>query len=249
VTVLVPCVAPKRLPLIVTGVPAVSEVGEILMMIGAAVFVNVTPMLRKPLTTTTTGPVPAPAGTGTAIAPVLQLVGVAAVPSKVTVLVPCVEPKFVPLIVTDVPTTPEAGDRLVMPGSTVKLIPLLFTPLAYTTTLPAVAPAGTVTTIDVALQLATIVVAVPLNVTAPVPWLAPKFVPVIVTDAPTAPDGGERLVMFGVSNTVNVAPLLGTPLTLTTTGPVVAPDGTGTTICVAFQVCGAAVVPLKATAP
>src|SRR5260221_8194843 len=41
-----------------------------------------------------------------------QLVGVAAVPLNVTVLVPCVAPKFVPVIVTAVPTGPFVGDRL-----------------------------------------------------------------------------------------------------------------------------------------
>ena len=39
------------------------------------------------------------------------------IPLKVTVLVPCVEPKFFPVIVTDVPTTPDAGERLVMEGA------------------------------------------------------------------------------------------------------------------------------------
>jgi hypothetical protein len=46
----------------------------------------------------------------------LQLVGVAAVPLKVIVLVPCVAPKFVPVTVTEVPTAPELGLRLVMSG-------------------------------------------------------------------------------------------------------------------------------------
>jgi hypothetical protein len=47
----------------------------------------------------------------------LQLVmDVAAVPLKVTVLAPCVAPKFVPLIVTDVPTGPEVGLMVVMVG-------------------------------------------------------------------------------------------------------------------------------------
>ena len=44
----------------------------------------------------------------------LQLVGVAAVPLNLTVLVPCVAPKLAPLIVTDVPTTPDVGFRLAM---------------------------------------------------------------------------------------------------------------------------------------
>ena len=67
----------------------------------------------------------APLGTGTAIEVALQLVGVALVPLNVTVLVPWVDPKFVPVIVTDVPTGPEVGDRLVMLGATVKETPLL----------------------------------------------------------------------------------------------------------------------------
>ena len=50
--------------------------------------VNVTPLLAAPATVTTTDPVVAPAGTGTAILVALQLVGVAAVPLKVTVLLP-----------------------------------------------------------------------------------------------------------------------------------------------------------------
>ena len=49
------------------------------------------------------------AGTGTTMLVALQLVGVAAVPLNFTVLVPCVAPKFVPVIVTDVPTGPESA--------------------------------------------------------------------------------------------------------------------------------------------
>ena len=44
----------------------------------------------------------------------LQLVAVAVTPLKVTVLVPCVAPKFVPLMVTAVPTAPVLGVRLVI---------------------------------------------------------------------------------------------------------------------------------------
>ena len=47
----------------------------------------------------------------------LQLVGVAAVPLNLTVLVPCVPPKFAPVMVTEVPDTPEVGFRLVMFGA------------------------------------------------------------------------------------------------------------------------------------
>ena len=59
----------------------------------------------------------APEGTVTPMLVALQLVAVAAVPLKVTVLVPCVAPKFVPLMVTAVPTVPLLGVRLVILGA------------------------------------------------------------------------------------------------------------------------------------
>ena len=55
-------------------------------------------------------------GTGPTTDVSLQLVGVAAVPLNVTVLVPGVPPKLVPVIVTDVPIGPEVGDKLLMLG-------------------------------------------------------------------------------------------------------------------------------------
>jgi hypothetical protein len=59
----------------------------------------------------------APLGTGTTMLVALQLVGVPAIPLNVTVLDPCVEPKLAPVIVTDVPTGPDVGDKLVMTGA------------------------------------------------------------------------------------------------------------------------------------
>src|SRR5436309_3060608 len=178
--------------------PTAPEDGDRLVMLTVDRTVKVTPLLSTPLACTTTLPVVAPAGTGATIDVALQLVGVPVVPLNLTVLAPWVAPKLVPATVTDVPTAPEVGDRLVMlgVGRTVKLIPLLSTPLACTTKLPVVAPVGTGTTIDVALQLVG-VAAVPLNLTVLVPWVEPKLVPVIATDAPTAPEVGDRLVMVG----------------------------------------------------
>ena len=78
-------------------------------MLGAGtVTVKFTPLLATPPTVTATFPVVAPLGTGTVILVALQTVGVPAVPLNVTVLVPCVAPKFVPVIVTAVPTGPDA---------------------------------------------------------------------------------------------------------------------------------------------
>jgi hypothetical protein len=191
--------------LIVTGVPPGPEVGDILVIIGADVLVNVTPLLGTPLTTTTTGPVPAPGGTGTTILPAIQLVGVAGAPSKVIVLVPRVEPKFIPLTVTTVPTTPDDGERVVMSsvGRKVNVTPLLETPPTVTTTDPVDTSGGTGTTICVAFQVSGIAVT-PLKVTMLVPCVEPNPVPVIVTNVPTGPDGGHILVMFSMFGVVLV---------------------------------------------
>lgn len=74
-------------------------------------------MLAKPPTVTTTEPVVAPAGTVVVMVVALQAVAVALVPLKLTELLPCVEPKFVPAILMDAPTAPELGVRLVMVGA------------------------------------------------------------------------------------------------------------------------------------
>ena len=47
----------------------------------------------------------------------LQLVVAAIVPLNLTVLVPLVEPKFVPVIVTEAPTAPEDGDKFEIVGA------------------------------------------------------------------------------------------------------------------------------------
>jgi hypothetical protein len=129
---------------------------------------------------------------------------------------------------------------------TVKLIPLLARPPTVTTMLPVVAPVGTGTTILVADQLVG-VAAAPLNVTVLAPCVAPKFVPVSVTDVPTGPLVGALLVKAGGTTTVNERPLLTPPSTVTTTLPEVDPVGTGTTMLVADQLVGVAAVPLKVT--
>jgi len=65
----------------------------------------------------------------------------------------------------------------------------------------------------------------------------------MVTEVPTGPDVGERLFILGL--TVKVTPLLGTPLTETTTGPVVALAGTGATMLLLPQDVGVAATPLN----
>jgi hypothetical protein len=79
---------------------------------------------------------------------------------------------------------------------TVKLAPLLATPLTVTTTLPVVAPVGTVVAMVVEFQLDA-VAAVPLKVTVLLPCEEPKFAPVMVTCVPAGPEVVERLVIAG----------------------------------------------------
>jgi hypothetical protein len=186
-TVLVPCVAPKFVPVIVTDVATGPLVGDRVVILGATVTVKLTPLLARPPTVTTTLPVVAPAGTGVTMLVFDQLVGVAVVPLNFTVLVPCVAPKFVPVIVTDAATGPVVGDSVVMLGATVKANarPLLAVPPTVTTTLPLV------------LDQLVGNPGMPLNVTVFEPWVAPKFVPVIVIGMPTGPLAGDKLVNVG----------------------------------------------------
>jgi hypothetical protein len=156
-------------------------------MAGGGRTVNAEPALGAPLTVTTTTPAPeASDGTFATMEVSLQLVMEAGVivPGKLTALVPCDEPKLVPVMVTDALTAAVAGESLEIVGVMVNSRPLVVTPTAVIATLPVVAPAGTVTTMDVALQLVT-VEAVPLNDT--VPCIVPKFWPVIVTGEPGSP--------------------------------------------------------------
>jgi hypothetical protein len=201
-TVLVPFVAPKFEPAMVTTVPTAPLVGDRLLITGAVLLtVNVTALLTMPPTVTTTFPLVAPVGTGTAMLVADQLVGVATLPLNVTVLVLFVVPKFEPAMVTVVPTAPLVGDKLVIAGAvlvTVKVPALLATLPTVTTTFPLVAPVGTGTAMLVADQLVG-VAAVPLNVTVLVPFVVPKFEPAIVTGVPMAPVVGDSLVMLGAA--------------------------------------------------
>src|ERR1043166_7748149 len=121
-------------------------------------------------------------------------------------------------------TEPEILPRVI----TVNAEPLLACPFTVTVTWPVLAALGTVTPMDVLVQLVT-AAAAPLKRTTLLPWLAPKFWPLMVTAVPAAPLAGESDVMLGPGMTVKVTPLLVVPPATIVTGPVVAPAGTGTT--------------------
>ena len=77
---------------------------------------------------------------------------VAVLPLKMTV--PALTPKLLPGMVTNVPDGPLAGLMLLMLGaSTVNVAPLLCSPPAVITTLPLLAPFGTMATMLVSDQL------------------------------------------------------------------------------------------------
>jgi hypothetical protein len=97
--------------------------------------------------------------------------------------------KFVPVIVTDVPTGPPLGLKFVIVGEeavavTVKFEAELALPAdVVTDTFPVVAPLGTVAVIWAA-PLTAKVADMPLNETAEAPV---RFAPVTMTEVPTGP--------------------------------------------------------------
>jgi len=110
--------APNPLPFNVIEPSTGEEGGVMLVMIGLNAVNNIVALLASEVVTTT-GPAPAGMvlGTTATIEVLLQLViDDGAIPLKVTVLVPCVAPKSVPVIVTLVPTLPEFGERLITLG-------------------------------------------------------------------------------------------------------------------------------------
>jgi hypothetical protein len=221
-TRLVPCGMPKPEPAIVTAVLTVPEAGVSEEMLGGGITGKLTEFEAPPCVTIT-GPVVAVAGTATTICVLLQLVGLPAMPLKVTT--PATDPKFVPLMATEPPARAALGEMLLILGAgIVNDVLLLAIPmLVVTTKLPLVASAGTLALMLVLLHEIT-GAEVPLKVT--VPAVVPKLLPLIATAVPAVPERGATELTTGGGTTVNVAPLLATPPAVTTTDPVVAPVGT-----------------------
>ena len=119
-------------------------------------------------------------------------------------------PKLEPLIVIAPPTGIQNGVTPVMTGggTMARFIPLLYTPLTFTTTFPLVEPTGTFIEMELLLQQEGVGLhrpaETPLNVTTLNPWVEPKLVPVMVTVPPTAACDKLRLEMMGpVDETVS----------------------------------------------
>jgi len=147
----VTAVAPRKLvPVMVTVVPTVPDVGVNLVTVGAGTVKLVLDVPVPTAVVTLRGPVVAPAGTLALIDVAVLVTMVAGTPLKVTAVA---LPRLVPVMVTLLPAAPEVGVKLVITGGpiTVKLVAL--TPVlleAETLTGPVVAPAGTTAVIDVA---------------------------------------------------------------------------------------------------
>ena len=141
-------------------------------------------------------PVVAPVGTVAVICVMLLTINVVAVfPLNLALVTPV---KFVPRIVTDVPTGPLVGVNEVIvgtPGVAVKFVALVAVPPGVVTAIgPVVAPVGTTAVICVLLLRVNVVAFVPLNWTLVTPL---KFVPRIVTGVPTGPEFGVNEVIVG----------------------------------------------------
>lgn len=185
-------------PFIVTTVPTGPLVGVKLVMVGC------TPTKKSVVDNTVPdgvvtliGPVVEPAPTVAVICVALFTVyDAAGVELNATVLAFV---KSVPVMVTTVPTGPPKGVNPVMVGGgvvfTVKLVAEVAVPPGVVTlTAPVVVPVATVAVIWVALFTVNEEAATLLNDTAEV---AVKWLPVIVTEVPTSPLVGVKLVMVG----------------------------------------------------
>lgn len=243
----VTAVAPVKFePVIVTSVPTRPFAGENDVITGTGATVKSSVLVALPAELVTViGPVVAPEGTTALIRVPDTTVKVAPTPLKATEDVPA---KFVPVMVTVLPTAPMDGENEEMVGTavTMKSVALVPVPLPVVTViLPVVAPLGTLVVICV--EVSTVKLAlVPSNftVTAPV-----KSVPVRTTVVPTGPVAGENEVIVGAPTvTVKSVELVAVPFAVVTVIlPVEAPAGTVALILVDEVTVKVAETPLNFT--
>ena len=180
-------------------------------MVGGVITVKMVALVAVcPFTVTVMAPVVAPTGTEVVMLVTVLAITVAEVSLNSTILLEGVASKFVPEIVTVVPTTPDNGvkDEIAGGGITVKFEALVAVcPYTVTVIVPVVAPEGTEVVILVTLLAVTVAV-VPLNFTVLLAGVASKFVPDIITVVPTPPDAGVNEVMVGGGITVKFVALL-----------------------------------------
>jgi hypothetical protein len=187
----------KLLPLIVTTVPTAPDNGEKFVIVGRETIVKASSLIAVPFAVLTLmKPVAAVDGT-VALISVSELTVNKAVAALNFTNVAAV--KFVPMIVTLVPTAPVVGENEPITGRavgllTMKLVTLVAVPAVVVMVIvPVLALFGTVVIIWVSVLL-NIGAGVPLKATAIAPF---KPVPVIVTLVSIWPLVGEKLVIVG----------------------------------------------------
>lgn len=237
-------VAPVKLaPVIVTAVPIIPLVGEKLVMVGGKLTVKLLVLVAVPTSVVMLiMPVVAPVGTMAVKEVSDTTLNVVLTPLKLTVVVPV---KLAPVIVTDVPTVPLVGEKLVIVGLTPKLLVLVAVLSGVVTLIaPVVAPVGTVVVMAVSETTLNVALA-PLKLTLVAPV---KFAPVIVTLVPTVPLIGKKLVIVGGKVTVKLLVLVAVPSgVVTLICPVVAPVGTVAFIEVSETILKVVLTPLNLT--
>ena len=194
-------VALKFVPVMETVAPLAALVGVKDEMVGAGIKVKPGLVTVPPGVVTDTFPVVPDATTAVMLVAETTVNEFAAVPPKVTAVAPV---KLVPVIVTVDPLPALVGinEVIVGAGITLKLVELVAVwPPTVTVIAPVVAPEGT-EVVMLVLVLVVTVALVPLNITVLFAALALKFVPVIVTDVPTGPLVGLKLVMVGGGVTI-----------------------------------------------
>ena len=216
------------------------------VIVGAEIKVNVPlEVAVPPPVVTVIVPVVPLATTAVILVALTTTNDVAAVPPKLTAVAPV---KFVPVIVTAVPTAPLAGERFVIVGADINVNELVevAVPPGVVTKIVPVDPLATTAVILVALTTTNDVAAVPPKLTAVAPV---KFVPVIVTVAPAPAVVGVKDVIAGACINVNVPLEVAVPPGVVTEIVPVVPVATTTVILVALTTTNdVAAVPPKLTA-
>jgi hypothetical protein len=194
-------VAPvKLLPVITTEVPVGPLPGLKLEIAGGAVTMKFEVEVAVPSgVVTLMVPVVVPLATVAVIRVLLVTMKLAAaVLLKVTAVAPV---KSVPVIATNVPIGPLPGPKVDIVGAaiTVKLPDeVAVPPGVFTLIFPLFEPLATVAVTCVELLTEKLAAAFPPNVSAVAPV---RFVPVMVTEVPEAPEAGLKLAMVGAGGT------------------------------------------------
>jgi hypothetical protein len=194
-------VAPLKLvPVITTEVPVGPFPGLKLEIAGGATTVKLLVEVAVPSgVVTLMVPVVVPLATVAEMCVSLLTVKLAAaLPLNVTAVAPV---KFVPVTTTEAPTGPLAGLKPDIVGAiiTVKLPDEVAVPPAVVTLIfPLLEPPATTAVICVALLTEKLEAAFPPNASAVAPV---RFVPVMVTEVPEAPEAGLKLAMVGAGVT------------------------------------------------